>query len=139
MKASAIRYLIDAGPLVGALSARDQWHDWSARIIATLDEPVFTTEIVFGEACHLLKNERAALLALIRQVSERRLNLHSVWDSGAIRVAELLGRYPQMDAGDASLVALSERFPKAKVITVDIRDFTIYRRFRDEPLPLIHP
>eukprot|EP01041_Mallomonas_annulata_P032588 gene32588-55086_t len=47
--ASVIRYLIDAGPLVGALSVRDQWHTWSARVIATLDEPVFTTEVVFGE------------------------------------------------------------------------------------------
>jgi len=52
--------------LVGAFSLRDQWHDWCARVVATLDEPVFTTEIVFGEACHLLKAERTALLALIR-------------------------------------------------------------------------
>jgi hypothetical protein len=52
---------------------------------------------------------------------------------------ELLVKYPQMDAGDASLVVLSERFPKAKIITVDVRDFTVYRRFRNQPLPLIHP
>ena len=44
-----------------------------------------------------------------------------------------------MDAGDASLVVLSERFPKAKIITTDVRDSTVYRRFRNEPLPLIHP
>ena len=139
VKASAIRYLIDAGPLVGALSARDQWHEWSAQVIATLDEPVYTTEIVFGEACHLLNEERAALLVLVRQVAEQRLHLRSVWESNAARAAELLRRYPQMDAGDASLVVLSEQFPKARLITVDVRDFTVYRRFRNEPLPLIHP
>jgi hypothetical protein len=44
-----------------------------------------------------------------------------------------------MDAGDASLVVLSEKLPKAKLITTDVRDFTVYRRFRHEPLPLIHP
>lgn len=125
--------------MVGALSARDQWRAWSAQIVATLDEPVFTTEIVLSEACHLLLDERAGLLALIKQVAEKRLNLLSVWDAGAMRVAELLRRHPQMDAGDASLIVLSEQFPKAKIITVDVRDFTIYRRFRDEPLPLIHP
>jgi hypothetical protein len=32
-----------------------------------------------------------------------------------------------------------EQFPKAKIITVDTRDFPIYRRFGREPLPLIMP
>ena len=139
MKASAIRYLIDAGPLVGALSFRDQWHSWSAGVISTLDEPVFTTEVVFGETCHLLCNERPALLVLVRMVAEKRLNLFPVWTDYGDRAAALLARYPQMDAGDASLVILSERFPKAKIITTDVRDFTVYRRFRNEALPLLHP
>ena len=139
MKASVIRYLIDAGPLVGTLSVRDQWHTWSARVVATLDEPVFTTEVVFGEACHLLKEERAALLVLVRMVSERRLNLLSVWSDHGARAATLLSQYPQMDAGDASLVVLSELHPKAKIITTDVRDFTVYRRFGHERLPLIRP
>jgi len=26
-----------------------------------------------------------------------------------------------------------------KIITVDTKDFTMYRRFRDQRLPLIHP
>jgi hypothetical protein len=60
------------------------------------------------------------------------------WDRTA-HIHSLLEKYPQMDAGDASLVALSERFPKAKIITTDVRDFTVYRRFRNDALPLIHP
>jgi predicted nucleic acid-binding protein len=139
VKASAIRYLIDAGPLVGAFSLRDQWHAWSKRVVETLDEPVFTTELVFGEACHLLKSERKALRALIGQVTEKRLNLIPIWAVHGARVAELLEKYPQMDAGDASLVVLSELYPHAKIITVDTKDFTVYRRFRDQRLPLIHP
>jgi hypothetical protein len=65
--------------------------------------------------------------------------LRSIWDAHGKRAAELISRYPNMDAGDASLVVLSENFPRAKIITLDVRDFTVYRRFRDEPLPLIHP
>lgn len=107
--------------------------------MATLDEPVFTTEVVFGEACHLLKSQRAAMTALIRQVTEGRLNLISIWAGHGRRAAELLADYPQMDAGDASLVVLSERYPRAKIITTDTRDFTVYRRHRGDPLPLIHP
>ena len=45
-----------------------------------------------------------------------------------------------MDAGDASLGVLSELHPQAKIIiTTDVRDFTVYRRFRHAALPLIHP
>jgi uncharacterized protein len=139
VKASAVRYLIDAGPLVGAFSQRDQWHTWSAGVVATLDEPVFTSETVFAEACHLLKIERSAMLGLIRLVAEKRLNLLPTWELRGHRAIALLSQYPQMDAGDASLVVLSEAFPKAKLITVDVRDFTVYRRFRNEPLPLIAP
>ena len=70
-------------------------------------------------------------------VSERRLNLLSVWSDHGARAATLLSQYPQMDAGDASLVVLSELHPKAKIITTDVRDFTDYRRFGHERLPLI--
>ena len=139
MKASGIRYLIDAGPLVGALSVRDQWHAWSAQVVATLDEPVFTTEIVFGEACHLLSGQRDAMLVLVRMVTEQRLNLLPIWADHGARAAALLVKYPQMDAGDASLVVLSEIYPKARLVTTDTADFTVYRRLRNEPLPLIHP
>ena len=31
------------------------------------------------------------------------------------------------------------RAPKTKVITTDMRDFRIYRRNRNDPIPLIHP
>ena len=50
-----------------------------------------------------------------------------------------MNKYPRMDAGDASLVVLSEKLSHAKIITTDVRDFSVYRRFRNESLPLIHP
>jgi hypothetical protein len=48
-------------------------------------------------------------------------------------------KYERMDAGDASLVVLSELFPRAKVVTADMRDFKVYRRFEREQLPLLMP
>jgi hypothetical protein len=58
----------------------------------------------------------------------------------AVRAAEIITRYaPRSDWGDASLVILSERFPRARLITVDIRDFTIYRRRNGSPVPCIAP
>ncbi len=138
MKDSAIKYLIDAGPLVAALSASDQWHHWAVQAMSIIDEPVATTEFALAEACHLLKSDRPGLRQIVRFVATGRLVPISIWDA-AVRVDALLEKYPQMDAGDASLVVLSERLPKAKIITTDVRDFTVYRRFRNEALPLIHP
>lgn len=138
MKASAINYLVDAGPIVGLLNEADQWHDWSHGVLTSLDDVVDTTETIWAEVCHHLKRDRKTLLAAAESVRQGRIVLHSGWRDPS-RVVALLERYAQMDAGDASLVVLSEEFPRAKIITTDVRDFTIYRRFRNEPLPLIHP
>jgi hypothetical protein len=44
-----------------------------------------------------------------------------------------------MDVADGCVLQLAEQFPRAKVITTDLRDFTIYRRPHGQPLNLIHP
>jgi hypothetical protein len=54
------------------------------------------------------------------------------------RVGELLAKYPRMDVGDATLVVLSELWPRARLITVD-DDFRRYRRFRHQVIPLVNP
>ena len=54
------------------------------------------------------------------------------------RVEELLAKYPEMDAGDATLVVLTEIFPRAKLITVD-DDFRRYRRLRNQAIPVVMP
>jgi predicted nucleic acid-binding protein len=133
-----IRYLVDAGPIVAALNERDQWHAWSVQAMSVIDEPVATSEIALAEACHLLKQDRPSLHRLIDAIISGKLIPISSWNH-ATRMDELIKKYPQMDAGDASLVVLSELYPKAKVITTDVRDFKVYRRFRNELIPLLHP
>jgi hypothetical protein len=139
VKATEIRYIIDAGPIIGALSAADQWHDWSRRILALIDEPVATTEIVFGEACHRLKTYRLGLYAAVDGARAGRFLLLPQWVEHGGRALELLQKYPQMDAGDCSLVILSELLPRATIITTDAGHFRVYRRFRSQSLPLLTP
>jgi predicted nucleic acid-binding protein len=129
VKVSAINYLVDAGPVVGLFNRNDQWHMWSASVLTVLEEPLATTETAWAEVCHLLHHHRPCLLPAVNAVRTGRLRLLPVWES-ADRIGALLEKYPHMDAGDASLVVLSEKLPKAKIITTDVRDFTVYRRFR---------
>ena len=138
VKVLATNYLVDAGPIIGLFSHDDQWHDWSHEVLTALDTPLATTETIWAEICHHLTRDRPSLIAAATAVREGNIVLHAGW-SEVTRMIALLEKYPRMDAGDASLVVLSERLPKARIITTDVRDFTVYRRFRNEPLPLIHP
>lgn len=138
MKASTINYLVDAGPLIGFLDRDDQWHEWSTRTLEVLDEPLATTETVVAEACHRLRKLRPALAVIPRLIAEGRLQLVPAFADQPGRVGELLAKYPAMDAGDATLVVLSELFPRAKLITVD-DDFRRYRRLRNQGIQLVMP
>jgi predicted nucleic acid-binding protein len=132
-------YITDTGPLVGWINSRDQWHGWSAGVLEKLAPPLITCEAVIAEAAWQLGRSRTAVD-----------HLYSLVDAGALRVVDLLpehmphlrslsAKYPQMDFCDAAVVRLAEIFPLAKVITTDSAHFTIYRRFGNKPLTLVHP
>ena len=139
MKALATNYLVDAGPLIGLLDRRDQWHEWSVQILTALDEPLASTETAIAEVCHRLRNLRPALQELMLMLAEGRVRLAPILAEYPRRIAELLDQYPGMDAGDATLVILSEQFPCAKLVTVDTRDFSIYRRRDGRAVPAVVP
>lgn len=131
--------LVDAGPLVGWLNRSDQWHEWAVATLSTVRGPLHTSEIVLGEACwHLGGNTQPAhaLLSLVRMGAIRLL--HS-WPEQMQRAQELMLKFERMDASDASLVVLSEIHRNARIITTDRRDFTVYRRFGRQKLPVVLP
>lgn len=132
-------FIADTGPLVGWINSRDQWHTWSVRVMEALTPPFLTCEAVIAEASWQLAPSREAV--------DR---LYGLVEAGALRVVDLLpehiphlralsAKYPQMDFCDAAVVRLAEIFPRATVITTDSAHFTVYRRFRDKSLSLIHP
>lgn len=140
MKDSEIRYLVDAGPLVGAFWSADQWHDWSRKTLASIEGPVFTTETVFAEAARHLKAHITALLQLLAALDAGLVRFMPVYPASVSRAAEIISRYaPRADWADASLIILSERFPRAQLVTLDHRDFSIYRRSDGSPVPCIMP
>jgi predicted nucleic acid-binding protein len=50
-----------------------------------------------------------------------------------------LQRFPRCDLADASVIALSERYRRVSVLSIDRRHFTTYRRADGSPLPLVLP
>lgn len=139
MKASAINYLVDAGPLVALMNKSDQWHGWATPTIRALCDTLHTTETVIAEVCHHLRLRRGVVVELLGVVETGVISVHPVFPAQAQRVKELLGKYGRMDLADTTLVALSEQYPRAKLITIDKTDFTVYRRRDGNPVPCIMP
>jgi predicted nucleic acid-binding protein len=131
-------YLLDTGPLVSAL-ARDEprFGPWAKDLIRHLPGPLYTCEAVLTEAAHFLGSADPVLATL-----DDRL-LICPWDltEHHARVRELARKYADqpMDLADACLVAMSEQWWDCKLITVDIRDFKVYRRRGRHPIPLLTP
>ncbi len=86
-----------------------------------------------------LKKYRPALFKLVELVECGAVEVFPTLVNHNTRIGEMLKKYPQMDLGDATLVALSEQFPRAKLITIDRTDFTIYRRKDGKLVPSIMP
>jgi uncharacterized protein len=66
-----------------------------------------------------------------------RINARDQWHRGSVEIMEKL--QPPLLTCDAAIVRLAEMFPRSKVVTTDTAHLTVYRRFRDKPLSLVHP
>lgn len=133
-------YLVDTGPLVALLNARDGHHAWAKEVFGKIAAPLLTCESVISEACFLVRKldrGRDTVLSLVEdgivQVS---------FDLGAevTAVRALMQRYANvpMSLADASLVRMSELSPRSTVITLD-QDFAIYRRNKRQNIPRLSP
>jgi uncharacterized protein len=133
-------YLVDTGPLVAAFRRpgdRDPFTPWAAKLLRSLPYPLFTCDAVLTEAAHFLRSPARLLEAINRGLLVSRFDTQTA----APRLAELIKRYADhpMDFADACLVCLSEQTRDSKIVTVDRSDFTTYRRFGREPIPLLLP
>jgi uncharacterized protein len=133
LKAS-IEVILDTGPLVAWLCEADQHHAWCAKVFSSLPLPVVTCESVVAETAHRVRKYGSGVEGLCRLLESEELRVEPVSDLAAI--AAFMCKY-QTDFADASVVWLSERYPKARVFTIDFTDFKIYRRFKNQAVPLI--
>ena len=123
--------LIDTGPMVALLDPRDPYHTECLETYRGLGrEVMFTTWLCFTEAMHLLGRAGGHRLqdSLWDMRRAGRLQIHSMTDSEADRMSELMRQYRDtpMDVADSSLVALAESRGIHHVFTLD-QDFYFYR------------
>jgi len=129
-------WLIDTGPIVAYLDARDPAHGAVATRLDSFSGWLFTTDAVIVEAMHFLSaaKEGPALLADFVEASQ--MQVFGCCRSDQLRkAADLMSKYADtpMDFADATLVLLSEEIGAQEILTLDRRGFSTYRTARGRP------
>ena len=131
--------ICDTGPVVAYLNRNDPHHRWSVEIMRQIRPPMLTCEAVLSEVIDFLRDDRLDVeplfVLLERGILRIDLDLASHWP----RVRTLMARYPRMDLADASIVVMTELNARCQVLTVDRRDFTVYRRKDRQLIPFLAP
>lgn len=134
------RTLVDAGPIVAYLRADDQHHDWAVEQFRRF--PSFVTcEAVLAEACARLAYHGNDQSAVVDMVRDGALTLEFSAAESVDRLSKLMKKYADcpMDLADACLVVMTERYSNCLVVTLDARDFAVYRRHEREIIPHLAP
>lgn len=120
--------LCDTGPLIAYFNAADPFHDWALDRMKQTRSPLRTCEAVLTETAYFLRDDGLEADALFQMLDRGSLIVD--FDAAAHwpRLRTLMARYPQMDFADACLVAMSEQHRACRVLTVDRKDFSVYRR-----------
>ena len=126
--------------MVALLNRSDHHHKWTKRAFSQARVPVVTVDAVVSECLFLLRRNRLDPGGLLDLLKTGALGIDSRSESETARAVALCRTYVDvpMSWADASLVVLSEKRPKAELVTFD-SDFTIYRRFGRERLLLVRP
>jgi predicted nucleic acid-binding protein len=129
--------IADTGFLVAFGNRRDRYHDWAVGIAKEVSSPLLTCEAVLAEAAFHL-GKVPLVLAMVR---EGLVTLAFDCKAHLPQLAALAVRYDDQnpDLADLCLIRMSELFPKHPVLTVDKKDFRVYRRNGRAVIPLVCP
>jgi predicted nucleic acid-binding protein len=129
--------IADTGFLVAFANRRDEHHAWAVGLAREASTPLLTCDAVLAEAAYHL-GDSALVLAMVRDglvtvAFDTMANLPRL-TALALRYAD---RRP--DLADLCLIRMSELFPNHTVVTVDKKDFRVYRRNRRDVIPIACP
>lgn len=118
---------VDTGVFVALFDRHDTHHDRVKNFFAHLQEPLITTLPVITETCYLLRYQNAC--TFLSTLEAGAVGLFSLQAHHLGRALTLIKQYADlpMDFADASLVVLAEELKHGRILTLDRRDFSIYR------------
>jgi uncharacterized protein len=131
--------ICDTGPLVAYLNRNDPYHAWAVSLMKQVRPPLLACEPVLTEAASFLREDEVEVDPLFQLLEREALRLDFDMSTHWPRVRTLMARYDRMDLTDAAIVVMSELHPRCQVLTVDRKDFSVYRRNDRQVIDFVAP
>ena len=131
--------ICDTGPIVAYLNRHDPFHAWAVAVLKQVRPPILACEPVLTEAAYFLREDGLDVDPLFQLLERGALRLQFDASTHWPRIRTLMARYRQMDLADAAVVVMSELHPRSKVLTIDRRDFSTYRRNDRQMIDFVAP
>jgi uncharacterized protein len=125
--------LLDTGPIVALINRSDTHHERAVKFFQGFRGQLWSTEAILTEVAYVLApslaHQIAALTWLQRAIDANLLAIQSLTDLS--RISKLMSKYSDQgpDFADLTLVWLAQQKRIDRVVTVDERDFAIYRSY----------
>lgn len=132
--------IVDTGVLVAAIDRRDSFHEWAKTELSTIEKPLLSYEAVITESYFLLQNVYGGREAIVAWLETGLVRVAFCLADEVQRVGQLLEQYESvpMSLADGCLVRMAEQFSTSSILTLD-SDFRIYRKERNQDIPVIMP
>jgi len=131
--------ICDTGPLVAYLNRNDRYHAWAVALMKQVAPPMLTSEPVLTEVAYFLREDRLEVDPLFQLLERGALRLAFDMSAHWPRVRTLMARYDRMDLADASIVVMTELHTRCQVLTVNRKDFSVYRRNERQVIDFVAP
>jgi len=133
-------WLLDTGPLVAYLDARDSAHVKAADGLSAFAGSLVTTSAVITEAMYFVSSISGGPGALAEFAHATHLLVYDCAQPSQLKeAARLMSKYADtpMDFADATLVQLADRLGSYEIATLDRRGFSAYRTPRAKTFRLV--
>jgi hypothetical protein len=131
------RLLVDSGPLVALFDAGDRWHRPVTEFLKAYRGELLTSAATVTEAAWIVASASGRMFAnLLAWLHRGGVVVHNIEPQDFSRIAALSAQYRTLrpDFADLALLALAERVKLDRILTLDKRDFMVYRLRNGRPL-----
>lgn len=131
--------ICDTGPLLAYLNRNDPHHEWAIAQMKHVRAPVLVCEPVLTEVVYFMREDGLTIDSLFQMLEREAIRLAFDLSAHWPRIRTVMSRYRQMDLADASVVVRAELHARSQVLTIDRRDFSVYRRNDRQVINFIAP
>lgn len=122
--------IADTGFVVALANRSDSKHQ-AVRTVYIQQQMILLPQTVLAEVAYLIGRESGivTVASLLRGLPVSRFSLIALVEQDILRVAEILNQYAdsRIDFVDATVMAVAERLNIVTVLTLDRRDFSLFR------------